>query len=107
MLMLRKHFYKLKMQNEMYTYDLFLKMVCVDISCHLLVAAYVLVNSNAMWQKKSDQPLIDFVLQQCQQVPQLYFKQGGKLLLFVAKVVDDIKVTGCGEHPDMFIKNVQ
>jgi len=61
----------------------------------LLVATYGLVNANAKWQSKSDAGLQKLGLVPVTQVPQLFvmFKED-KLCLIVAKVVDDLLLSG-------------
>ena len=61
----------------------------------LLAAAYGLVNANAKWQTQSDQLIQSLGLTQCPLVPQLFYKlSNGRLSLVVAKIVDDLMVTG-------------
>ena len=68
----------------------------------LLTAAYGLVNANAKWQNQSDNVMLDIGLQQSPHVPQLFFKtENGRIVLIVAKIVDDLKVAGgdkCVQH---------
>ena len=68
----------------------------------LLTAAYGLVNENAKWQNQSDNVMLDIGLQQSSYVPQLFFKkENGRLVLIVAKNMDDLKVAGennCVQH---------
>ena len=61
----------------------------------LLVAAYGLVNSGAKWQHQSDDLLLELGLTQSKYVPQLFYKfKNQKLELILAKIVDDIIITG-------------
>lgn len=70
----------------------------------LLTAAYGLVNANAKWQVQSDTVFFDLGLNQCQQIPQIfYLHSGDELVLVVAKVVDDIKVAGKHDRAPKFI----
>ena len=63
----------------------------------LLVTAHGLVNANAKWQNQSDKIMLDIGLQQSSHVPQLlYKKEGGRLVLLVAKIVDDLEIAGEG-----------
>ena len=68
----------------------------------LLTAAYGLVNANAKWQNQSDNVMLDIRLQQSSHVPQLFFeKENGRLVLIIAKIVDDLKIAGednCVQH---------
>lgn len=71
----------------------------------LLTAAYGLVNANAKWQNQSDQLMYEIGLQQSTHVPQLFFqKENGRLVLIVAKIVDDLKIAGEGERPKWFLE---
>lgn len=64
----------------------------------LLCAAYGLINSNAKWQVQSDQELKDIGFQQIPVVPQLFMlRRNGKLVVVLAKFVDDILLTGVPE----------
>ena len=71
----------------------------------LLTAAHGLVNANAKWQVQSDELLFDLGLKQCQQVQQLFYRRkNGELVLIVAKIVDDIKVSGEVDFVVQFMK---
>ena len=71
----------------------------------LLTAAYGLVNANAKWQNQSDNVMLDLGLQQSSPIPQLFFKkEGGRLVLLVAKIVDDLKVAGEGNRAELFLE---
>lgn len=53
---------------------------------------YGLVNENAIWQRHSDETLLDIGLHALGHIPQVSFLKIGKtLLMVVAKVVDDIR----------------
>lgn len=70
----------------------------------LLTAAYGLVNANAKWQDQSDTLLHELGLHQLPVVPQLFhIIQNGQLMLLVAKIVDDILVTGVTNEVDKFL----
>lgn len=70
----------------------------------LLTAAYGLVNANAKWQNQSDQLMFDIGLVQSTHVPQLFFQnENGRLVLIVAKIVDDLKVAGEGDRAKLFL----
>ena len=76
----------------------------------LLAAAYGLVNANSKWQIQSDKVLTDMGLEQCTYVPQLFtLKVNGKIVLIVAKIVDDMLATGELAMTEQFIKkfNIQ
>lgn len=69
----------------------------------LLIALYGLVNSNTKWQKTFDQLFKYFGLIQCQQIPELFYKQeNNQLILTAAKTVNYIKVAGAGENAECF-----
>jgi len=71
----------------------------------LLTAAYGLVNSNAKCQSQSDQVILDLGLLQSKNVPQLFYKrEGGSLVLVVAKIVDDLKAAGKGRNAKQFLE---
>ena len=71
----------------------------------LLTAAYGLVNANSKWQLQSDSALTNMGLQQSRHVPQLFtLKRNGKLVLIVAKIVDDMLATGESSYVHSFIK---
>ena len=70
----------------------------------LLTASYGLVNSNAKWQNQSDELLLDYGLDQSRYVAQLFFKrEAGKLVLVVAKIVNELKVSGTGNRAKAFL----
>ncbi len=72
----------------------------------LLTAAYGLVNANAKWQNKSDDVMFQLGLTQSKFIPQLFYKkEGGKLVLIVAKIVDDLKAAGVGNNAKNFLEN--
>lgn len=59
----------------------------------LLAASYGLVNSNAKWQNQSDTLILENGLSQSKHVSQLFYKKEGvKLVLIVANIVDDLKL---------------
>lgn len=62
----------------------------------LLVAAYGLVNSGAKWQHQSDDVLFSMGLLQSKYIPQLFysFNNQGEIQMLLAKIVDDIILTG-------------
>lgn len=61
-------------------------------SCLFLAAANELVNASSTWRNQKNQLILDKSLKQCKLEPQLFnFKKNGKLVLMVAKVVDDFK----------------
>ena len=71
----------------------------------LLTAAYGLVNANAKWQNLSDDAMFDLSLTQSRFIPQLFYrKEGRKLVLIVAKIVDDLKAAGSGNYAKSFIE---
>ena len=71
----------------------------------LLTAAYGLVNANAKWKNQSDNLMLDLGLQQPSHIPQVFFKkENGKLVLLVAKIVDDLKVAGEGNRAQLFLE---
>lgn len=64
----------------------------------LLCAAYGLINSNAKWQVQSDQELKDMHFEQIAVIPQLFMlRRNGRLVVLLAKIVDDILLTGVPE----------
>lgn len=70
----------------------------------LLTASYGLVNANAKWQNQSDERLLEYGLYQSRQVTQLFFKrEAGKLVLVLAKIVDDLKVAGTRDRAKAFL----
>ena len=70
----------------------------------LLTAAYGLVN-NAKWQDQSDSLLQDLGLVQIAVIPQLFYLiKDNKLSLLVAKIVDDLLVTGLPEVVRAFLQ---
>ena len=70
----------------------------------LLTAAYGLVNSNAKWQNQSDAVSQNNGLVQSKHIPQLFFKkEAGKLVLVVAKIVDDLKAAGIEQRATVFL----
>lgn len=72
----------------------------------LMVAAYGLVNSNAKWQHKSDQALINLGLSQSKHIPQLFYKiEKGELTMVIAKVVDDIIAAGIGNTAEQLLSD--
>lgn len=71
----------------------------------LLTAAYGLVNSNAKWQYQSDNVFLDFGLKQSKHMPHLFYqREGGELVLVVAKVVDDLKATCKEDRATAFLE---
>ena len=71
----------------------------------ILMAAYGLVKANAKWQNQSDNLMLDLGLQQSSHIPQICFKkENGKLVLLVAKIVDDLKVAGEGNRAQVFLE---
>lgn len=71
----------------------------------LLTAAYGLVNANAKWQNHSDNLMFELNLSQSKFIPQLFFKkEGGILVLIVAKIVDDLKAAGIGDNAKNFLE---
>lgn len=72
----------------------------------LLAAAYGLVNSNAKWQHRSDDQIMNKLgLKQCKHIQQLfYLMKDGQLILLVAKLVDDIMATGRNDNGKKFLK---
>ena len=74
----------------------------------LLVAAYGLANANAKWQVHSDDTFLSFGLHSVPFVPQLFFKrEGGELVLIVAKIVDDILFGGTEKARREFQKHLE
>lgn len=77
-------------------------------STHLrlfLTTFYVLVNYKAKWKNLSDQVIFNMSLKQCKQVPQLFrYKMEGRLVLIVAKLVNDLKAAGGGDNTFTFTK---
>lgn len=74
----------------------------------LLTSAYGLVNANAKWQLQSHKCLTDLDLTQCHQIPQPFYKQqNGKLVLIVAKIVDDIKAASIGHNSKKSIESFE
>ena len=70
-----------------------------------MTAAYGLVNTNAKWQLQSDKVMTDHGLVQVTQIPQLfYLERAGTLKLLVAKIVDDLLITGTPDETKQFIK---
>lgn len=70
----------------------------------LLAAAYGLVNANSKWQLQSDKALTTMGLEQSRHIPQLFtFKRNGKLVLIIAKIVDDMLATGELSYVKSFI----
>ena len=69
-------------------------------------AAYGLVNSNAKWQLQSDELMFNLGLTQSKNIPQLFYKtENYELILIVAKVVDDLMITGKPDARTAFINN--
>ena len=69
----------------------------------LLAAVYGLVNSNAKWQVQSDDVIRSIGLTQCIYIPQLFYKHRKKrLVLVVAKVVDELMIKGEKDEDDIF-----
>lgn len=65
----------------------------------LLAAVYGLVNSNPKFQTQADDLILSLGLSSLSVVPQLfYLLQEGKLVSFVAKVVDHLLITGVTSH---------
>ena len=61
----------------------------------LLAASYGLVNANAKFQVQSDNLLLDLGMLRVTDIPQLFYaKSNGRLTILLAKIVDDILVTG-------------
>lgn len=74
----------------------------------LLKAAYGLVNCGAKWQIQSNEGLFELGLQQCQQVPQLfYFSKSCKLVLVIAKTSDDTKAAGTKEYAMNLVESLE
>ena len=70
----------------------------------LLAAAYGLVNANSKWQLQSDTAITNMGLTQCRYIPQLfYLKKNRKTVLLVAKIVDDMLVTGETSYVKRFV----
>ena len=70
----------------------------------LLAAAYGLVNANSKWQLQSDTAITNMGLTQCRYIPQLfYMKKNRKTVLLVAKIVDDMLVTGETSYVKSFV----
>lgn len=65
----------------------------------LLTATSGLVNVNAKWQNQSDDVMFDPGMTQPNYVRrQFYKKKSGKLLLVVARIVNDLKVAGVDDN---------
>ena len=70
----------------------------------LLTPAYGMVNANAKWQNQSAAVCQNNGLVQSKHIPQLLFKkEAGKLVLVVAKIVDDLKAAGIGQSAKVFV----
>ena len=64
----------------------------------LLTASYGLVNANAKFQALADDLLLDLGLSRVIDVPQLFYgKKDGVLTVLMAKIVDDILITGISD----------
>lgn len=73
----------------------------------LITAAYGLVNANAKWHFQSDNLMLEIGLTQSAHVPQLFYqKYNGRLVLIVAKVLDDLKAAGEGDRVKQFFKEI-
>lgn len=73
----------------------------------LKTASYGLVNANAKWQLHSDTTFLDIGLSVLVQIPQLiYLRVDGVLVLVVAKIVDDILITGLPQYKEKFTKMI-
>lgn len=71
----------------------------------LLTAAYSLVNANSKWQNQADGVMYQLGLVQSKFISQLFFKiAGGKLVLVVAKIFDDLKAAGIGDNAKEFLE---
>lgn len=71
----------------------------------LLSVAYGLVNSNVKWQHQSDAILVELGLPQVTVMPELFYRMvDGKIAMVVAKIVDDLFVTGIDDSVTAFIK---
>lgn len=92
------HFYKPVSPNEMVMLELHEKLSLQQITHgSLKTAAYGLVNCHSKWQNQSDQVLLNYGMQISKIIPQLFFKRDPvKLVLIVAKIVDDLQVAGSG-----------
>ena len=72
----------------------------------LLVAAYGLVNSGAKWQHQSDELIINMGFLQSKHIPQLFYLfVDGSLRIILAKIVDDIILTGEDDDTNAFIEH--
>lgn len=72
----------------------------------LLTEAYRILNSNAKWQRQSDDAVLKLGLRECQQVPQLLSKrESGKLILFAPRIVDDVKAAAVYDNDKNFIES--
>lgn len=70
----------------------------------LIVAAYGLVNSGAKWQHQSDEVLQRLKLVQSRFIPQLFYMYvDGELVMVLAKIVDDIILTGKDDITEKFL----
>lgn len=71
----------------------------------LLTAVYSLVNANAKWQNRLDSVMVSLGFSQFKYIPQLFYKKrNGKLILIMAKIVDDLKAAGCDDNVTLFLR---
>lgn len=72
-----------------------------------LAAVYGLINSNAKWQVQSDQLLRKLNFIQVSVLPQLfYMMQDGEVVALLAKIVDDILISGEPSLVDSIIEKI-
>lgn len=73
----------------------------------LLTAAYGIVNSNAKWKNHSDLVMLDIGLRLSTHATQLFYrKEDGRLVLIVARIVEDLKAAGEAGRVEHFMKEL-
>lgn len=62
------------------------------------------MSAGAEVQHQSDQLMLELGLQQCTHIAQIFFKEQGKLVLLVAKIIDDLMVAGFADRAEILVK---